>query len=138
MTTAAHMAELTAQVLNHFADELAAATPQQLDHLAERAETLPASVVGDTMRHLVDDEYQRRRRDLIALHMHIAGCAHHRGCTGVTSTDLLRADEVIRLLGRDLAVACMTAWERAGYAGDWRDVQYGPAARPAHHGDGAR
>jgi hypothetical protein len=62
--TAAEMAKLTEQVLARFHEELIEADDRQLLHLAQRAEARYASVLGQRMRGLVDDERERRvRRD---------------------------------------------------------------------------
>lgn len=58
--TAAQMAQLTQQVLDRFAVELAEAGPAQLEHLAQRAEARYASDLGGRMRALVDAERSAR------------------------------------------------------------------------------
>lgn len=125
---AAHMAELSKQVLARFAEELAQALgADELLHLARRAEGLYATDLGRQMRELVDAERYRRIRKTITLHMHTAAC-RTTACDGASSTDYSRADEVMLLLGWEPALQCMRRWEAVGYTCDWRDLAYGPTA----------
>lgn len=65
--TAEEMATLTEQVLARFHEELLEADDRQFVHLAQRAEALYCSVLGQRMHGLVDDERERRVRQIAEL-----------------------------------------------------------------------
>lgn len=90
----AMMAALTEQVLTRYATQVCTACPEQLAHLAKRAESLPDSPVCAEMRALVDMELKARAADT-AMH-----------------------------LGWDEVAYRMDRWAAADYQGDWRDAQY--------------
>lgn len=90
----AMMAALTEKVLERYAAEVRTACPEQLAHLAERAESLPDSTVCAEMRALVQAELITRN-----------------------------TDEATRL-GWNANAHRIQRWEAANRDGDWRDPQY--------------
>lgn len=97
MTTITDLADLNARVLARFADDLHAAGPEQLEHLARRAE-MPGDL-AHRMQALVDDE--RTRRVITA---------------ALTATSAL---------GADFWAVREERWEAAGRVGDPSDPEYG-------------
>lgn len=90
--------ELNNRVLARFAAELAAAGPEQLEHLARRAECRCCTDLGERMRALVDDE--RARRVFTA---------------ALTATSAL---------GADFWAVRVERWEAAGRVGAPDDAEY--------------